>query len=907
MKKISIIIMALVVALVSCKKTPEVNLKYVDVERDLVTVGTTTANIQCDYDYIATLKKAYLYYGEGENEDDFTSVEMRVVQNTLYVELTGLRESTTYNYFYEFHNGFNSMRTALKSFKTEASPGGVTLPTVVTAAVTEITTNSAKGGGEVTDDGGAEVTERGICWSTNANPTLNNNHIAAGSGIGAFAAAMSDLEANTTYHVRAYAINEKGTAYGLDREFVTIGGGGSGAPIGAIDGLFSVSPTQKVYFSQGNLQYQASTNTWRFAEHQWDFVGSEVVYQGDPGGNVTGSSNHLISEVYDGWIDLFGWGTSGYNHGAVCYQPWSTSSNRSDYYAYGSPSCNLYDNTGQADWGYNPIINGGNHENIWRTLKQEEMSYVFSNRGVEVSFVRAVVNGVKGIILLPDDWDVSNYQFVRPNTVNNPYNDNVITSSAWFGVLEPKGAVFFPAAGLRRGLGVALVNSWGQYALSSAYDENQVYRFGFDEEIVVPNDVGSSWRDICWSVRLAHDAPPQPSIQTPTVITFDVFSITSNAASCSGEVTSDGGAEVTERGICWSTNTNPTISNSHVSAGAGMGTFSATISGLSANTTYHVRAYATNEAGTAYGEDKEFTTLEGGGSGNVPEGAINGLFTINENGDQVYFSQGNLQYRASTNTWRFAEKQWDFVGDGTYGTVYENGVKCNNELISSTYDGWIDLFGWGTSGWDNGNLYYHPYDSHYDSDFNQGYGPVDGSDLTGAYTNADWGIYNPISNGGNVDNQWRTLTYYEWWTVFNGRITDSGLRYAKAIVNDVFGVILLPDNWRESYYHINNPNVDDSFCYNNIISQDDWRELLEAKGAVFFPSAGLRGGESGELFIYFVNSNGYYWSSTNRQGPGSCALYFSDTWLLPENYGNYSCNGFSVRLIHDANPQNKSK
>lgn len=215
--------MVLVVALASCKKTPEVNLKYVDVERDLVTVGTTTANIQCDYDYIATLKKAYLYYGEGENEDAFTSAEMRVVQNTLYVELTGLRENTTYNYFYEFHNGFNSMRTALKSFKTETSPGGVTLPTVITAAVTEITTNSAKGGGEVTDDGGAEVTERGICWSTNANPTINNSYIAAGSGMGAFAVMMSGLEANTIYHVRAYAITDAGTAYGLDKRYITIG------------------------------------------------------------------------------------------------------------------------------------------------------------------------------------------------------------------------------------------------------------------------------------------------------------------------------------------------------------------------------------------------------------------------------------------------------------------------------------------------------------------------------------------------------------------------------------------------------------------------------------------------------------------------------------------------------------
>ncbi len=224
MKKISLMIMVLVVALASCKKTPEVNLKYVDVERDLVTVGTTTANIQCDYAYITTLKKAYLFYGENEDEADMTSAEMRVVQNTLYVELTGLKENTIYSYYYEFHNGFNSMRTALKSFKMEVSPGGFTLPTVITAKVTEITSNSAKGGGEVvSDDGGSEVTERGICWSTNANPTLEDSHVAAGSGMGAFAAMMSGLEANTIYHVRAYATTDAGTAYGLDKRFITIG------------------------------------------------------------------------------------------------------------------------------------------------------------------------------------------------------------------------------------------------------------------------------------------------------------------------------------------------------------------------------------------------------------------------------------------------------------------------------------------------------------------------------------------------------------------------------------------------------------------------------------------------------------------------------------------------------------
>lgn len=72
-----------------------------------------------------------------------------------------------------------------------------------------------------------------------------------------------------------------------------------------------------------------------------------------------------------------------------------------------------------------------------------------------------------------------------------------------------------------------------------------------------------------------------------------------------------------------------------------------------------------------------------------------GAFSVSPN-KLVYFSKGNLQYQASTNTWRFAENQWDYVGDATEGNVYMDDVKCNNSYISQTYNGWIDLFGWGT-------------------------------------------------------------------------------------------------------------------------------------------------------------------------------------------------------------------
>jgi hypothetical protein len=95
----------------------------------------------------------------------------------------------------------------------------------------------------------------------------------------------------------------------------------------------------------------------------------------------------------------------------------------------------------------------------------------------------------------------------------------------------------------------------------------------------------------------------------PTVITSSVGNITATTATSGGNVTNEGGATVTERGVCWSTSPNPTIANSKTINGSGLGTFSSSITGLSPNTTYYVRAYATNSAGTGYGNGLPFKTL----------------------------------------------------------------------------------------------------------------------------------------------------------------------------------------------------------------------------------------------------------------------------------------------------------
>lgn len=97
----------------------------------------------------------------------------------------------------------------------------------------------------------------------------------------------------------------------------------------------------------------------------------------------------------------------------------------------------------------------------------------------------------------------------------------------------------------------------------------------------------------------------------PTVVTDEVTIVTQNSAKCSGEVTADGGMAVTQRGVCYSKTQNPTINDLHVSGGTGTGSFICSMTGLDENTTYYVRAYATNSVGTAYGIQKSFKTNGG--------------------------------------------------------------------------------------------------------------------------------------------------------------------------------------------------------------------------------------------------------------------------------------------------------
>lgn len=301
-------------------------------------------------------------------------------------------------------------------------------------------------------------------------------------------------------------------------------------------------------------------------------------------------------------------------------------------------------------------------------------------------------------------------------------------------------------------------------------------------------------------------------------------------------------------------------------------------------------------------------------------------FTINADGDQVFFSQGNLQYQASTNLWRFAENQYDAIGEA-------------NSAISSTNEGWIDLFSWGTSGYDNTAndpfaVNYQPWSksgsqlnttievtvkepeiesincdmkpitgkcdtiwtsaetvTYKSDDYNYyGYGPstfMPDKNLTGTSANYDWGVFNAITNGGGQAGLWRTLTEEEWNYILTGRNLAQYLR-SQATVCGVHGYVLLPDDFtlpEGLSWEYSAKNWD-----TNTYDAQAW-SAMEATGAVFLPAAGYRS----ETRVEQVGSKGYYWSA-------SCS---SQTFAYFMNFesGDVSVNGSrryfarSVRLV----------
>ncbi len=175
------------------------------------------------------------------------------------------------------------------------------VPVLTTTEVTEITETTAMSGGNITDDGGATVTARGVCWSINENPTVEDNKSEDGTGAGSFTSSITDLEPNTTYYVSAYATNSAGTGYGEQRSFVSID-----------FGSFTDTRDGKVYktvvignqeWMAENLAYAPSSgNYWAYDNDDANVEVYGYLYDWQTAINVCPTGWHLPSD--EEWSEL---------------------------------------------------------------------------------------------------------------------------------------------------------------------------------------------------------------------------------------------------------------------------------------------------------------------------------------------------------------------------------------------------------------------------------------------------------------------------------------------------------------------------------------------------------------------------------------------------------------------------
>ena len=217
MKRKILFIIAAIMLLFGCKKYIDYSAIKFEITNEELVVTSTTATLTADYSWPGKVVSIAMEVSEDGGFANANSFEASVSGNSLTITATGLKAETKYYYRIITDTGSVTFESETKTLKTTA----YILPTVTTSDVNNITSTTAKCGGEVTE-GDFTVTARGVCWNTNGNPTVADSHTVDGGGAGSFISNVTGLTENTTYYVRAYATSSADTAYGETRTFKTI-------------------------------------------------------------------------------------------------------------------------------------------------------------------------------------------------------------------------------------------------------------------------------------------------------------------------------------------------------------------------------------------------------------------------------------------------------------------------------------------------------------------------------------------------------------------------------------------------------------------------------------------------------------------------------------------------------------
>lgn len=771
--------------------------------------------------------------------------------STFVCSLSDLTDGKTYS-VYAFAK--NAQGTAYSEKVITFTTIAIVPPTITTADVTAISYTSAVCGGDISSDGNAEVTERGICYATTAQPTTQDSVILCGSGTGSFSTVLPNLQDGVTYYVRAYATNGKGTAYGEQKIFAT--------PAYSLPTLTTAEVTNISYTTAtcgGNIT-SAGGQTITACGVCYSTKSNPTIADNKVASDSRTSFSCNLTGLADGttyYVRAFATNSKGTAYGeqktftTTSYYAPTVSTNSPQNISFTTTTCGGKVLTDGAlsitDKGIcygtspSPTVNS---QKISCGTGLGDFTCTLSNlRDSTVYYARAYAVNAKGIAYGEQvSWRTKGYALPTLSTI--AASNITFTSATCGGSITSDGNVEITSRGVcystksKPTISSSKVTSGSGTGTFTCNLANLSDGTTYYARAYATNGKGTAYGEqISWTTK---------EYELPAVGTYYTKVLTSTTAECraSADVPNDG-VPITEKGICYSTQHLPTISNHKIINGSSDSYYTCSLSGLTENATYYVRAYAINAKGVAYGEERELN-MSFGNNEYVPK-----AFSVSSV-CKVVFAKGNLQYQASSNTWRFANYQYDHIGDA-------------NKNVSKTYTGWIDLFGWGT-----------------------GLNPtLTSNDSSDYQTFVDWGI-NRIE--GDAPNTWRTLSVDEWRYILETRANASNLS-GVAYVNGEPGAILLPDDWVQpqdvSFMpgdgHLN------SYGVSNWYSTRQWQKM-ESAGAVFFPRTCAR-------IVKELMSCGeaYYWSSSIGQDESFASGVCVVSQLVTFDGGTRSY-GMSVRL-----------